>query len=115
MGVTARCCIFEKRYFEEMLNKEEILSKIKAYKTDLQALGIVRAGLFGSYVRGEQSDTSDIDILIEFEPEKENFDNYMSVCDFFEKLYSGKKIEVVTRTGLSPYIGPRILKEVVYA
>lgn len=98
-----------------MTNKEYILSEMKQQKRKLQNLGIVRIGLFGSYVREQQSEKSDIDILIEFEPEKENFDNYMSVYDILENLFKNEKVEIVTKNGLSPYIGPQILKEVVYA
>lgn len=98
-----------------MTNKEYILSKMRRQKKKLQSLGIVRIGLFGSYVREEQSENSDIDILIEFEPEKENFDNYMSVYDMLENMFRSKKVEIVTRNGLSPHIGPQILKEVIYA
>ncbi|NOX46099.1 MAG: nucleotidyltransferase family protein [Chlorobi bacterium] len=98
-----------------MTNKEYILSEMKQQKRELRNLGIVRIGLFGSYVREEQSEKSDIDILIEFEPEKENFDNYMSVYDILENLFRNEKIEIVTKNGLSPYIGPQILKEVIYA
>jgi predicted nucleotidyltransferase len=53
-------------------------------------------------------------ILIDFKPEKESFDNYMAVCDLFEKLFNNEKVEIVTKNGLSPYIGPGILKEVIY-
>ena len=98
-----------------MTSKEHILSEMKQQKRELQNLGIVRIGLFGSYVREEQSEKSDIDILIEFEPEKENFDNYMSVYDILENLFRNEKVEIVTKNGLSPYIGPQILKEVIYA
>ena len=98
-----------------MTSKNQILSEIKQQKRKLQNLGIVRIGLFGSYVREEQSDKSDIDILIEFEPEKENIDNYMYVYDILENLFRNDKVEIVTKNGLSPYIGPKILKEVVYA
>ena len=98
-----------------MTSKEYILSEMKQQKRDLQDLGVVRIGLFGSYVRGEQSEKSDIDILLEFEPEKENFDNYMSVYDILENLFRNEKVEIVTKNGLSPYIGPQILKEVIYA
>ena len=98
-----------------MTRKEYILSEMKQQKKELQNFGIVRIGLFGSYVREEQSEKSDIDILIEFEPEKENFDNYMSVYDILENMFRNEKIEIVTKNGLSPYIGPQILKEVIYA
>lgn len=98
-----------------MTSKEDILSEMKQQKRALQHLGIVRIGLFGSYAREEQSEKSDIDILIEFEPEKENFDNYMAVYDMLENLFGNSKIEIVTKNGLSPHIGPQILKEVIYA
>jgi len=96
-----------------MTSKEYILSEMKQKKRELQNFGIVRIGLFGSYVREEQSEKSDIDILLEFEPEKENFDNYMSVYDILENLFRNEKVEIVTKNGLSPYIGPQILKEVI--
>jgi len=98
-----------------MTSKESILLEMKQQKRELQNFGIVRIGLFGSYVREEQTEKSDIDILIEFEPEKENFDNYMSVYDMLENLFRNEKVEIVTKNGLSPYIGPQILKEVIYA
>jgi predicted nucleotidyltransferase len=57
--------------------------------------------LFGSYSRNEQSSESDIDLLIDFEPEKENFDNFMAAYDLFEKIFKNEKIEVVTKNGLT--------------
>jgi hypothetical protein len=98
-----------------MKSKEYILSEMKQAKKALQNYGIIQVGLFGSYVRGEESKKSDIDILIEFEPEKENFDNYMLAYDMLENLFKNEKVEIVTKNGLSPYIGPNILKEVIYA
>jgi predicted nucleotidyltransferase len=53
----------------------------------------------------------DIDILIEFMPEKHTFDNFMEVALFLEKLL-GRKVELVTTESLSPHIGPHILREV---
>lgn len=98
-----------------MLNKKEILKTLKSNKSNLSRFGILDVGLFGSYLRNEQSSESDIDLLIDFKPEEENFDNFMAVYDLFEKIFKNYKIEVVTKNGLSPYIGPRILNEVEYA
>ena len=98
-----------------MTSKEYILSEMQQHKRELFSLGVVKIGLFGSYVRGEQSEKSDIDILIEFAPDKENFDNYMTVYDILENLFRNEKVEIVTRKGLSQYIGHKILKEVIYA
>ena len=65
-----------------MTTKENILKTLKANKPKFSKFGIINIGLFGSYLRGEQSSESDIDLLIDFEPEKENFDNF-SVCTPF--------------------------------
>ena len=97
-----------------MTTKANILKTLKSNKAKLSEFGIRNVGLFGSYVRDEQKGISDIDILIDFEPEKENFDNFMAVYDLFEKIFKNEKIEVVTINGLSPYIGPAILNEVQY-
>ncbi|MFH0842405.1 MAG: nucleotidyltransferase family protein [Bacteroidota bacterium] len=97
-----------------MTERDYILATIKTHKPDLFKFGIRDIGLFGSFARDEQSDNSDIDILIDFDPDKENFDNYMAVCDLIENLFRNRKIEIVTKNGLSPYIGPGILNEVLY-
>jgi uncharacterized protein len=62
-----------------MLQKSEILNKIKGSKSRLSDFGVVRIGLFGSVLRNESNAGSDIDILIDFSPESETFDNYMNV------------------------------------
>ncbi|MEI6587249.1 MAG: nucleotidyltransferase family protein [Bacteroidales bacterium] len=97
-----------------MTTKENILAILRAHKPDFSKYGVSNIGLFGSYLRNEQSAKSDIDLLIDFEPEKESFDNYMAVYDMFESLFKNEKIEIVTKNGLSKYIGPKILKDVMY-
>lgn len=97
-----------------MTTKENILSILRAHKPDFSKYGVSNIGLFGSYLRNEQSAKSDIDLLIDFEPDKESFDNYMAVYDMFESLFKNEKIEIVTKNGLSKYIGPKILKDVMY-
>jgi predicted nucleotidyltransferase len=97
-----------------MITKEFILSLLKSKKKEISKYGIRELGLFGSYVRDEQTESSDIDILIDFEPDKENFDNYMAVYDIIEKMFKNQRVEIVTKNGLSPYIGPNILNEVKY-
>ena len=98
-----------------MLNRDYILNTIRSNKAELGKFGISKIGLFGSYIRNEQSEGSDIDILIEFYPARESFDNFMAAYDYFENLFTNEKIEVITRNSLSSYIGPTILKEVIYA
>ena len=97
-----------------MTTKENILNALKSRKLEFSNLGIKNVGLFGSYARNEQVLNSDIDVLVDFNPDDENFDNLMAVYDIIEELFLGEKIEVVTLNGLSPYIGPSILNEVQY-
>lgn len=97
-----------------MTTKENILNTLRLHKDEFSRYGIQNIGLFGSYIRDEQSEKSDIDLLIDFAPDMESFDNYMAVYDIFENIFTNEKIEVVTMNGLSAYIGPSILKEVRY-
>jgi uncharacterized protein len=98
-----------------MTTKENILSTIKKHKAHLASYGVRHVGLYGSYARGEQTLESDIDLLIDFYPEHEKFDNFMALCDYLENIFPDEKVEIVTKSGLSPYIGPEVLNEVVYA
>ena len=77
----------------QMTTRESILKTLKSNKLKLSEFGIRSVGLFGSYIRGEQTRESDIDLLIDFEPEKENFDNFMAVCDLFENIFKNEKID----------------------
>jgi predicted nucleotidyltransferase len=97
-----------------MITKEIIIDILKSQKPKLSKFGVNNIGLFGSYLTNEQSDKSDIDLLIDFDPQQENFDNYMAVYDILENIFGNNRIEVVTRNGLSPHIGPKILKDVMY-
>ena len=91
--------------------KEDIVKRILEAKERLALLGVRSIGLFGSFVRGEQTSLSDVDTLVEFMPEKHTFDNFMEVAFLLEELM-GRKVEVVTPEALSPYIEPHILREV---
>ena len=93
--------------------KKEITVLLRKNAARLRGFGLKRIGLFGSFVRGEQQTASDVDFLVEFEPRKKTFDNFMALSFFLEGLL-GRKVEVVTRESLSPYIGPHILAEVEY-
>jgi len=98
-----------------MVNKTNandlIFQRILEKQKQLASYGVKNIGLFGSFVRGEQTALSDIDILVEFMPEKHTFDNFMEVAFLLEELL-GRKVELITTEALSPYIGPHILKEV---
>lgn len=97
-----------------MLSKEDIKDSISSNSLLIRQYGISKIGLFGSYSKQEQKEGSDIDILIDFQKDKETFDNFMAVCDLLDNIFTGYHVDVVTAGGLSPHIGPYILKEVDY-
>jgi predicted nucleotidyltransferase len=73
--------------------------------------------LFGSAVRGEMGPDSDIDILVEFEPGvRIGLIKFESFVDELE-LLSGRRIDLVTKSGLKPWVRPSVLKDarVIYA
>jgi predicted nucleotidyltransferase len=97
-----------------MLSKREILDTLRELKIALAGYGVSKLGLFGSSARGEAMCDSDIDILVDFDGDMETYRNFMATCDLLESGLRGQKVDVVTLKGLSPYIGPHILNEVVY-
>lgn len=97
-----------------MYNKQSILQHIKSVEPVLKRYGVRSIGLFGSYIRNEQKADSDIDLLIDFEADKENYDNLLAVYDVLEQLFEGKRVEIITKNGLSPFISPYVLNEIEY-
>lgn len=94
--------------------KHDILAMISENRARIRALGVKRLGLFGSFLRDQQTADSDVDLLVEFEPSQKTFDNFMELTFLLEALLQ-RRVELVTTEALSPYIGPHILEEVEYA
>jgi len=94
-------------------SKKEIIETLKKNSSVLRDLGVSKIGLFGSYVRDEQLEKSDVDLLVEFMKDKKTFKNLMALANYTEKTL-GKKVDLVTPESLSPYIAPHIKKEIFY-
>ena len=73
--------------------------------------GVIKAGIFGSYARGEAKKQSDIDILIKQKGRKSLLDLVRLENELKEKLK--KRVDLLDYEGLSPYLKERILKEEV--
>ena len=97
-----------------MLTRMEVLNSIKEKKELLSNYGVNKIGLFGSFSKNLQHEHSDIDLLVDFNPDQETFDNLMTIYDILENLFKSHKVEIVTKNGLSKYIGVHILKETEY-
>ncbi|MEL7071164.1 MAG: nucleotidyltransferase family protein [Cyanobacteria bacterium J06581_3] len=75
---------------------------------------VTELGIFGSYVRGEQTSASDVDILVEFDPSyKLGLITYGQIESYISD-HVGIPVDLVMKRALKPYIGKRILEEVIY-
>ncbi|MFH0702055.1 MAG: nucleotidyltransferase family protein [bacterium] len=98
-----------------MKEREKIIQKLKELKPDIEKkYKITEIGIFGSYVREEQNENSDVDILVAFTE-----DANMSLFKFcsFESWLSeilGKKVDLVIKSGIKPALKKYILNEVIY-
>jgi len=91
----------------------EIIDLLRSHAGDIKArFAVKRIGLFGSYARGEQKASSDIDILVEFE--KPTFRNFMNLSFYLEDLF-GREVDLVTVGGLHSRIRPYVEKDVIWS
>lgn len=106
------------RKFDSIVYKNDelthILSFLKSNKQYLQSkFHVEEIGVFGSVVRGEQLNDSDIDILIKFNKHHKDFLNYMRLKHYLEKTFN-KKVDLVMKSAIKPQIKEKILNEVIY-
>jgi len=97
----------------DTINKNIVFKILKENKDKISNCGVKKIGLFGSYVRGDQKKESDIDFLVEFDKGEKSYRNFIEISELMKKLFN-KKIDIITKESLSPYIGPYIKKEVEY-
>lgn len=97
----------------ELKNLEEIKTILESHREEIQRIyGLKEMGIFGSVVREEQKETSDIDILIEPAKPMGLFE-FVSLKNYLSDML-GVNVDLVMKRALKTRIGERILKEVVY-
>jgi len=100
-----------------LLSKKEVMELLRKNQEKLRALGVKRLGIFGSVARGEATEESDIDFVVEFEEGKATYQNFMSLVDFLEKI-CGKKVDLLTPYGIEtiriPFLKEAIKQEIEY-
>jgi hypothetical protein len=95
------------------------LERIKQMLVELkpflqQKYKVKEIGIFGSYVKGKEKKTSDIDILVEFEEEAEiGLIEFVHLENYLTDLL-GIKVDLVLKRALKPNIGSKIMQEVIY-
>ncbi|HLD50371.1 MAG TPA: nucleotidyltransferase family protein [bacterium] len=95
-----------------MLNKETIIKTLRGHQAEIRCFGVKRLGLFGSFARGEQKASSDLDFVVELEAK--TFDAYMGLKNFLEELF-GCHVDLVLQDAIKPRLKAQIMQEMVNA
>jgi predicted nucleotidyltransferase len=98
-----------------MMNSHEALETLRRSENALRARGVRRAALFGSLARGEDRPDSDIDIMVEIDPEASiTVFDYVGIKEYIAGLFD-RPVDVVSRDSLKPYIRPAAMADAIYA
>ncbi len=79
----------------------------------MKKLQVKKIGLFGSFLKGYNTDKSDIDFLVEFNDGEKNFNNFIELAFLLEKLLE-RKVDLLTKEALNPHMKTNILKEAYF-
>src|SRR5258708_4300210 len=91
---------------------QEILNTLGANEAKIKSFGVSGLSLCGSSARGEDTSTSDLDFVVEFE--KKSFDSYMDLKLFLEELFD-RPVDLVLADGIKPRLRASILAETIHA
>ena len=94
-----------------MKTRTEILRLLEGNRDRIKSFGVREIGVFGSVAREEQTEKSDVDVLVELETK--TFDAYMGLLFFLEDLFE-RKVDLVMKGAIKPIIKDNILSETIY-
>jgi predicted nucleotidyltransferase len=97
------------------VNREEIIAKLRAHQAELRRRGVRHAALFGSRARDESKRTSDIDILIELDPQAPiGLFEYVGITQYLADLFP-VRVDVANRSSLKSLVRPNVERDALYA
>jgi predicted nucleotidyltransferase len=102
-------------WYKTNMNRQDILERLRENELALRRRGVVHAALFGSRARGDDRPDSDIDIMIDIEPNSvRDVYAYAGLKSYIASLFEDP-VDVVNRDSLKPYIRPAATSDAVYA
>jgi hypothetical protein len=96
------------------MTAQEIIEFLQRNRSILNRFGVKNIALFGSYVSGQATNNSDIDLLVEFKEGEKTFDNYMDLKFYLEDNLN-KDVDLVIKGALKEELKADILGSAKYA
>ena len=97
------------------MTRDDILEKLAACRPELDRFHVESLSVFGSVARGEASDDSDVDVLVEFDPQaRVGLFTFVRLLDFLSDVM-GTRIDLATPAALRAEMRDEILAEAVRA
>jgi predicted nucleotidyltransferase len=97
------------------MNREQIIAALRAHEPELRHLGVRHAALFGSVARNEATPASDIDIMVDIDPEAHiGVYGYVGIMHYLSDLFP-LPVDVANRSKLKPHVKPAAERDAVYA
>ena len=101
--------------YDPPMRRDEILARLREREADLRAQGVTHAALFGSVARDEHRPDSDIDIMVEIDPDtRMDLFRYVGIVQYLEELFP-VRVDVANRDGLKALVRPHVERDAVYA
>ena len=90
------------------MDSQRVIETLKKHRADLRRRGVLHVDLFGSVARGDDHPDSDIDIMVEIDPEAElDVYAYVALKQYIGALFD-RPVDVVSRDALKPYVKPAL-------
>jgi uncharacterized protein len=97
------------------MNSPDAIAILRRSEPALRERGVLHAALFGSVARGENRSGSDVDIMVEIDPDARiTVFDYVELKEYIANLFN-EPVDIVNRDGLKPYVAPAATADAVYA
>jgi uncharacterized protein len=97
------------------MDSPDAITILRQSERALRERGVLHVALFGSVARGDNHPGSDIDIMVEIDPDARiTVFDYVELKEYISNLFDGP-VDVVNRDGLKSYVAPAATADAVYA
>jgi predicted nucleotidyltransferase len=98
------------------MNSQDAIAILVKHRAELRARGVRHAALFGSVARGEARPGSDVDIMVDLDPDaKLDIFDYVGISRYISELFATGSVDVVSRTSLKSHVRPSAESDAIYA